>query len=103
MDDHVAVAVLDAARDLLEEVARLVLDEAALLHDVVEELAPLDVLHDDVDVRRGLDHLVEADDVGVAEEAEDLDLAADCARVVGFRAGGWAFGSARKIKSNYII
>ena len=86
MDDHVAVAVLDAARDLLEEVARLVLDEPPLLDDVVEELPPLDVLHDHVDVGGRLDHLVEADDVGVAEEAEDLDLAADCA---------WLGGSGR--------
>ena len=38
---HVAVAVLDAADDLLEEVPRLILQEATLLDDVVEELARL--------------------------------------------------------------
>jgi len=41
--DHVAVAVLDAADDLLEEAARLVLRQAALLDDVVEQLAAFSV------------------------------------------------------------
>jgi hypothetical protein len=44
---------------------------------VTPSMAHPDVLHDDVDVRRRLDHLVQADDVGVHEEAQDLDLAAD--------------------------
>ena len=35
---HVAVAVLDAADDLLEEVPRLILQETTLLDDVVEQL-----------------------------------------------------------------
>ena len=38
---HVAVAVLDAADDLLEKVPRLILQEATLLDNVVKELARL--------------------------------------------------------------
>ena len=38
---HVAVAVLDAADDLLEEVPRLVLQQTPLLHDVVKQLPGL--------------------------------------------------------------
>ena len=77
MDHHVAVAVLDAGDDLLEEVSRLVLAETTLLHDVVEELAALDVLHDHVDVVRGLEDLIQADDVRVHEQPQDLDLPAN--------------------------
>lgn len=40
----------------------------------------LDVLHDDVDVVGRLDDLVQADDVRVHEQAQDLDLAPHCAR-----------------------
>ena len=75
MHDHVAVAVLDAAHDLLEKVARLVLRQAPLLDDVVKQLAALDVLHDHIDVARRLHDFVQADDVRVHEEAQDLDLA----------------------------
>lgn len=39
--DHVAVAVLDARDDLLEETARLVFGQAALFDDVVKQLAAL--------------------------------------------------------------
>lgn len=78
--DHVAVAVLDAADDLLEKVTRLVLWQPALLHDVVKQLAALDILHDHVDVCGRLDDLVQPDDVRVHEEAQDLDLAPHCAR-----------------------
>jgi len=38
---HIAVAVFDAADDLLEEVPRLVLQKATLLDDVVKQLARL--------------------------------------------------------------
>lgn len=41
-------------------------------------LSHLDILHDHVDVMRGLDHLVQANDVGVHEEAQDLDLSPNC-------------------------
>ena len=66
-----------ALKILLEEVTRFVLDQTAFLHDIIEQFAGLDVLHDHVDVRRGLHHLVETDDVGVHEETQDLDLPTD--------------------------
>ena len=39
--DHVAMAVFDAADDLLEEVPRLVLQQAPLFHNVVKQLTRL--------------------------------------------------------------
>lgn len=36
--DHVAVAVLDARHNLLEEVAGLILQQPPLLHDVIKQL-----------------------------------------------------------------
>ena len=44
--DAQLVQVLDRALDLLEELARLLLGQLLLLDDVVEELAPRNILHD---------------------------------------------------------
>ena len=71
------MAILHPGHDLLEKVPGLGLGQAPLFDDIVEELPGADVLHHDVDVRGGVDDLVEADDVRVGEEAQDLDLAAD--------------------------
>jgi hypothetical protein len=54
---HRSVAVVDAADELLEKVARLVLAEAPRLDDAVEELAAGGVLHHDAEVRRGEEDL----------------------------------------------
>lgn len=45
-----------------------------LINDVLEEFAFDGVLHEDVEVLVVLDEFVELDDVGVAEDLEDLDL-----------------------------
>ena len=71
------MAVVDAADQLLEEVARLVLAEAPRAHDAVEELAAGGVLHRDAEVRRRQEDLAEADDVRVVEHAVVEDLALD--------------------------
>ena len=49
----------------------------AAVHDVVEELAVLRVLHDDEDAVGRLDDLVELRDGGVAHQFEDVQLARD--------------------------
>jgi len=46
VNDAQLVQVLDRALDLLEELARLLLGQLLLLDDVVEELAPRNILHD---------------------------------------------------------
>ena len=53
----------------------LVLAESAGVADALEELPAGGVLHDDGEVRRGEDDLLEADDVGVAQRAVVDDLA----------------------------
>jgi hypothetical protein len=63
--------------------------------------AHLDVLHDHVDVGGRLDHLVQADDVRVHEQPQDLDLAAHCGGGRGGgisrrRPGGGGGGAARR-------
>lgn len=51
------------------------------LDDVVEELAALHVLHDEEELLGGLDDFVELDDVGVADELQDVDLPRDALHV----------------------
>lgn len=46
VNDAQLVQVLDRALDLLEELARFLLGQLLLLDDVVEELAPRNILHD---------------------------------------------------------
>ena len=75
MHDSELVDVLDAGDDLLEEAAALGLLDARLLDDVVEKLAAVRVLHDEVQLLGRLDDLVELDDVRVADHLQDLDLA----------------------------
>jgi hypothetical protein len=63
---------------LLEKVTGFVLHQTPHLHNVVEEFSTFHVFHHNVDVRWGLDDLVQADDVWVVEEASDLDLSPHC-------------------------
>ena len=76
VEDAAGVAEGDGGDELLEVLAGDLLLEPPL-GDFVEELAAADVLHDEVDLGfRGHD-LEELDDVGVADAAEDGDLALD--------------------------
>ena len=50
---------------------------ALVFYYVVEELAVLHELHDEEQLLGGLDYLVELDEVRVADEFEDVDLAGD--------------------------
>ena len=69
------VAEAHPAHQLLEEVAGLVLVEPAGLADALEQLTAGRVLHHDRQVRRGQNHLLETDDVGVPKGTVVNDLA----------------------------
>lgn len=62
---------------LMEKVPRLVGWQTTSRDDVIEELAARDELHDDKNIRRSVDHFIEADDVRMRAHFEDVDLAAD--------------------------
>ena len=70
----VAVAVVHAADDLLEEPPGVLLLQLAVLHDVVEQLPAGDVLHHHEYVGGGADHLVQLDDVRVPEKFQILNF-----------------------------
>ena len=57
MADATAMNVLDAADDLLKELAGFGFLELLALHDVVEKLAPAGVLHDEKELARSLNYL----------------------------------------------
>lgn len=66
VDDALAVDVLNGADEGLHEEAGLALGEVDSLADAVEELAAVEVLHDDVGVEVVLEDVEELDDVLVA-------------------------------------
>jgi len=78
----VLVQVRHGRHDLPEEHPGLHFAEATLLDDVIEQLAARAVLHDDVTVRLGFDHLVQLADVGVREVLERGDLELDARQVL---------------------
>ena len=81
MDDLFAVQVRDARDELRKEAARLALLEALLRENVVKQLATRAVLEHDANVALRLDHLVQVHNVGMAQQAQDRDLALDLARL----------------------
>jgi hypothetical protein len=68
------VQVLDARNQLLVELARLLLLQTRVPHDVVEQLAAVGVLHDHEELLLRLDDLVQLDDVVVAHLLQNLYL-----------------------------
>ncbi|CAL9146564.1 unnamed protein product, partial [Musa hybrid cultivar] len=76
VEDAGGVAEGDGGDELLEVSAGGVLEHAAF-GDAREELTAAQVLHDEVDPYPGGHDLVELNDVGVADAAEDGDLALD--------------------------
>lgn len=74
MHNPEAVDVLDPADDLLKHFAGLVLAHFLSLHDVIEELSLLHVLHHQEEMLRGFDDLVQLDNVGVTDEFQDMDF-----------------------------
>jgi hypothetical protein len=66
--------IFDAAYNLLEHLAGFLLVHPLLADDIVKELASFHVLHDEEEVFGRFDDFVELDDIGVADEFEDVDL-----------------------------
>ena len=79
--DSVAHSVRMALRDSFDELSeifsRLVLGEASLLDDPVEELAARTVLGDDVDGRRRRQHLQQLDHGRMLDQLHDRNLQAE--------------------------
>ena len=57
MDDAQFVQVFDACNDLMKELTSLSLLDSLVLHDEVKELTSTRILHDQVELFRGLDYL----------------------------------------------
>ena len=74
--DLVLVAVVCGLDDLLKKAACFAFRQAPVVDNVLEQLATR-VLEDHDNVRRRRDDLVELDDMGMAEHAQELDLALD--------------------------
>ena len=75
MHDVVKMAVLHCTDNLLEESLGFLWGRSAFADDVVEQLTPRGVLHDHEDVSWCVNDFVEADDVGVPAEFQNVDLA----------------------------
>lgn len=93
-------AVFTAAREkeshLSDHYASLAFAQRPLLHDVVEELAPLHDLHHHVNLRVRLEDILHVDDVGMPQELQNLLGSGS----VGFGArGADKYGDRGKIES----
>lgn len=71
MDDEAAVAVLEAADDLVEEGEGLRGRECTAADEELEKLQAVDKLHDEEEVRLNLKDVDKRHDVRVGEEFED--------------------------------
>ena len=78
--DAVHVAVIDGVTQLPEQPLRLRLAQHAVLVDVVQEVAAVRQLHDDVQLRAHLHSVVQLDDVDVVEVRQDLHLLVEVLR-----------------------
>lgn len=74
MDDVELVQILHTTNNLVEELERLGLFDALVLHDVVEELASISVLHDQVKLLGRLDDLVKLNDIWVSNHFQNMDF-----------------------------
>ena len=77
MADPILVQILDAGEDLVEKATSFAVLQATLLHNVVKKFAAAGVLHDEEKLLRGLYDLVQLDDVGVADDLQNVDLSHD--------------------------
>lgn len=77
MADLDRVKVLNASENLVEKATGFLVGQALLLDDVVEKLAPRHILHDQKQLTRRFDNLVQLHNIGVPDNLEDLDLPHD--------------------------
>jgi len=75
--------ITDAVDQLLEKRRGLRLGDTLSFHDVVEKLAPVRVLHDQVDPCRSIEHIVQLNDVSVPVAFQDVDLSGHPPHVTG--------------------
>jgi len=68
------VAIFHTTDNLVEKCPRLIGTQTTLANNVIEELATGDVLADEEDLSGGVNHLIEADDVGLGAELQNVDL-----------------------------
>eukprot|EP00429_Kryptoperidinium_foliaceum_P018166 CAMPEP_0176041802 /NCGR_PEP_ID=MMETSP0120_2-20121206/20739_1 /TAXON_ID=160619 /ORGANISM="Kryptoperidinium foliaceum, Strain CCMP 1326" /LENGTH=312 /DNA_ID=CAMNT_0017375211 /DNA_START=436 /DNA_END=1371 /DNA_ORIENTATION=+ len=69
------VDLLDTGYDLVEEATRLRLLDAPVRNDVIEQLVPGRVLHDQVQLAARLNNLEQLDDVWMPDQLQDVDFA----------------------------
>ena len=69
------VYVFDTGEDLLKELASLFLFQASVCDYVIKKFSPRGVLHDQVQLFRGLNDLIKLDDIRVTNELEDMNFA----------------------------
>jgi hypothetical protein len=74
MDDVESMDILNPCDDLLEELAGLFFFNSIVRNDVFEEFTATGILHDQIELAGGLDDFVELDDVGVADQFQDMNF-----------------------------
>lgn len=66
--------IFNSTDDLLKYFASFILFHAFFTDNIIEQLSPLHKLHDQEQMFWGLDDLVKLNDVGMADQFEDVDL-----------------------------
>lgn len=74
VDDLHAVNLLDPSHDLVKEAASFRLRDTASADDVVKQLTTARILHDEKQLPRSFDDLIQLHHVRVPDELQDLDL-----------------------------
>ena len=85
MDYVQRMNVLHSRNDLLKELACLLLWYPCLLYDIVEEFTPARKLHNQVQLARCFNYLVQLDDVRMANQFQNVDLPSDSLHVCDVR------------------
>jgi hypothetical protein len=65
--DAIVMAVFDCTHDLLEQAVGLILGQATGLSDMLQELPPTGMFHDDIYIVHCFDHLKQLDYIGMAQ------------------------------------
>ena len=82
MHDVELVKVFDTGDDLMEKFEGLWLLHSLILDDVVEKLATISILHDEVQLLGRLDDFIELDNVRVSDHLQDVDFSCDSFDIV---------------------
>jgi hypothetical protein len=77
MDNVHEVDLIQPCYDLVEEPASLFLWHPATCHNVVEQFTTAAILHDQVELPRSFNDLIQLDHMWMPDELEDMNLASD--------------------------